>query len=129
MLLNIVLLLSVPLVRFTPLFAFQMSDILVEAATFAQDRQDRRRELVEAHLEAEYPGALVQDPAQQQLDTAARAQQRQSQITEGVHQRLESIGFRLGWCLAERWVWRAFSTILANLTCAGLPDLPKRGHQ
>lgn len=82
-----------------------MADTLAAAAAFAQDRQDRRRELIESSLEADYPGAAIRDPQQQQLDATAKAQQRQSQISEGVYQRLEAIGFRLGWCLAERRVW------------------------
>jgi hypothetical protein len=84
-----------------------MSDILVEAASHAQDRQDKRRALIEAHLEAEYPGAAVRDPSYASSTQQDQAQLRQTQINEGVYNRLEAIGFRLGWCLAERLDWTA----------------------
>lgn len=83
----------------------KMLQLLQDSSTRAQEKQDRRRAVIERELEEEYQYMTRRGRIDQpQPDEAQRAGQRQAQIQEGVRLRLEGIGYRLGYCLAERCV-------------------------
>lgn len=87
----------------------QMLQILYDSASFAQARQDARRELIENEFTSELSGT---DPASlvSLRRPSAAVPSLQPPIDpmrvkeEAVRSRLETMGYRVGWCLAERWV-------------------------
>ena len=83
----------------------QMMQLLLDSSTHAQEKQDKRRKVIERELEDEYQFMSLRGKGKaDRPDEAQRAGLRQAQIQEGVRLRLEGIGYRLGYCLAERCV-------------------------
>lgn len=81
----------------------EMMQLLLDSSTRAQEKQDKRREIIERELEDEYQYMSLRGKGKaDRPDEAQRAGLRQAQIQEGVRLRLEGIGYRLGYCLAER---------------------------
>ena len=82
-----------------------MMQLLLDSSTRAQEKQDKRREVIERELEDEYQYMSLRGKGKaDRPDEAQRAGLRQAQIQEGMRLRLEAIGYRLGYCLAERCV-------------------------
>ena len=82
-----------------------MLQIVIDSASHAQAKQDARRALIEREL--------AQDLATSSLNASSSFSpgspplhpvDSQSQADEALRSRMESIGFKVGWVLAERYV-------------------------
>ncbi|CAD6583138.1 MAG: hypothetical protein CYPHOPRED_002244 [Cyphobasidiales sp. Tagirdzhanova-0007] len=79
----------------------QMLQIVMQSAAHAQAKQDVRRALIEREIEQDL-GVPPQSVAGASDDTPLLPADSHRQVDEALRSRLETIGFRVGWALAER---------------------------
>ena len=79
-----------------------MLQIVMQSAAHAQAKQDVRRALIEREIEQDL-GVPPQSVAGASDDTPLLPADSHRQVDEALRSRLETIGFRVGWALAERY--------------------------